>query len=221
MSRRGVSTAIEIAPQSEESYAAMVEAGVCGVTLYQETYDERLYAYYHPQGPKASYQWRLESMDRAASGGIGRLGFGVLLGLADPCADVSAMVAHAGRINRQFPDRTLAFSLPRIHEAPQGFEVAYPVDDDMFVRLYCALRLAFPRAELVLSTRESEALRDRLAKICITQMSAGSSTAPGGYSQAAADEQFPITDHRSVADVARWLDDEGFCVAWDIGSVSG
>ncbi len=220
LAAQGVSTAIEIAPQSVESYGAMVAAGVRGVTLYQETYDQRLYALYHPKGPKASYQWRLEAMDRAARGGIGRLGFGVLLGLADPRQDVLAMIAHARRIGSRFPDRSLAFSLPRIHRAPRGFEVAYAVDDDLFVRLYCALRLAFPRAQLVLSTRESQALRDRLAKICITQMSAGSSTAPGGYGQPPSDEQFPITDHRSVADVARWLADEGFCVAWDIGPVS-
>ena len=59
-----------------------------------------------------------------------------------------------------------------------------------------------------------------VAKICITQMSAGSSTAPGGYGQPPSDEQFPVTDHRSVADVARWLADKGFCVAWDIRPVS-
>lgn len=218
--RRRVSAAIEIAPQSEESYRAMVEAGVCGVTLYQETYDRRLYAHYHPQGPKASYEWRLESMDRAARGGIERLGFGVLLGLADPIEDVSAMIDHARRICNQYPDHTLAFSLPRIHDAPSDFQVPYPVDDEMFVRLYCALRLAFPRAELVLSTRESRVLRDRLAKICITQMSAGSSTSPGGYGLPPADEQFPISDHRSVADVAGWLAEEGFYVSWDIGPVS-
>ncbi|MEA1951745.1 MAG: radical SAM protein, partial [Planctomycetota bacterium] len=216
LSRQGVSTAIEIAPQSVDSYAAMVAAGVRGVTLYQETYDERLYALYHPKGPKASYERRLDAMDRAARGGIGRLGFGVLLGLADPREDVSAMIAHAQRIVRLYPDRTLAFSLPRIHRAPRGFEAPYPVDDDIFLRLYCALRLAFPQAELVLSTRESRALRNRLAKICITQMSAGSSTAPGGYGQPSSDEQFPVTDHRSVAEVAGWLESEGFCVAWDI-----
>ncbi|MBN2292193.1 MAG: radical SAM protein [Pirellulales bacterium] len=216
MKSLGVSPAIEIAPQSEDSYASMVEAGVCGVTLYQETYDERLYTLYHPKGPKSSYEWRLEAMDRAARGGIGRLGFGVLLGLADPVEDVAAMMDHASGITREFPDRTLAFSLPRIHSAPRGFEVPYAVDDDLFVRLYCTLRLAFPRAELVLSTRESRSLRDRLAKICITQMSAGSSTSPGGYGQPPSDEQFPITDHRSVGEVADWLEDEGFCVAWDI-----
>ena len=140
--------------------------------------------------------------------------------MADPREDVSALIDHARSLARRYPDRILAFSLPRIHEAPRGFEPPYAVDDDLFVRLYCALRMAFPRAELVLSTRESQALRDLLAKICITQMSAGSSTAPGGYGQPSSAEQFPVTDHRTVAEVAGWLESEDFCVAWDIGPFS-
>jgi 2-iminoacetate synthase len=86
--------------------------------------------------------------------------------------------------------------------------------------MYCTLRIAFPRAELVLSTREPEALRNRLATVCITQISAGSCTAPGGYEDAAdgrrAGEQFPVCDQRSAADVAAWLCDAGFEVEWDM-----
>jgi 2-iminoacetate synthase len=116
----------------------------------------------------------------------------------------------------------LAFSLPRIHQAPEDFEPPAPVDDDTFVRMYCALRAAFPAAELVLSTREPPELRDRLTVTCITQLSAGSSTAPGGYENGeppdcphAAGEQFPVTDRRSVSDVAAWLAESGFEVTWD------
>jgi 2-iminoacetate synthase len=92
------------------------------------------------------------------------------------------------------------------------------VDDDTFLRMYCALRIAFPDAELVLSTREPAALRNRLAAICITQMSAGSCTAPGGYEdsegEVRAGEQFPVCDHRSPAEVATWLTDDGFEPTW-------
>ena len=126
------------------------------------------------------------------------------------------MLRHAAYLSHRFPDRTLAFSLPRIHETPPGFEIPCPVADDDFVRMYCVLRIAFPQSELVLSTREPAALRNRLAKICITQMSAGSSTAPGGY-QAGAEglgEQFPVVDHRTPAEVAAWLEGEGYQVAW-------
>jgi len=214
---RGIAPALEIAPQSTDSYAELAAAGACGVTLYQETYNRELYSLYHPKGSKGSYDWRLDGLQRAAEAGIRRLGLGILLGLADPREDLLAMVRHGESLKARFPDRTLAFSLPRIHEAPAGFETPYPVDDETFVRLYCTLRIAFPKAQLVLSTRESVALRGRLVKICITQMSAGSSTSPGGYETGAehADgQQFPVCDDREPAEVAQWLEAEGFELAW-------
>ncbi len=179
--QRGFQLAIEIAPQSTASYQALRAAGVCGVTLYQETYREDLYYKYHPRGVKAAYDWRLEGLERAAEAGMGRLGLGILLGLAPPEEDLLAMLRHAKYLRERFPDRLLAFSLPRIHDAPSSFQIPYPVSDEQLVRFYCVLRIAFPQAELVLSTREPAPLRNRLARICITQMSAGSSTAPGGY----------------------------------------
>jgi 2-iminoacetate synthase len=220
LSQRAIQTAVEIAPQTVASYAELAAAGACGVTLYQETYHEQLYALYHPRGSKAAYDWRLEALERAAEAGIGRLGLGILLGLADPREDLLAMIRHAYYLHSRFPDRTLAFSLPRIHEAPAGFEPPYPVDDETFVRLYCALRVGFPQAELVLSTREAAELRNRLAGICITQLSAGSCTIPGGYEDGGTVQrcggQFPVHDHRSPAEVAEWLARAGLAVAWEI-----
>jgi 2-iminoacetate synthase len=221
LSAKGVQAAVEIAPQSTAGYARLVEAGACGVTLYQETYDEQRYAEYHPRGSKASYDWRFEGLDRAAEAGMCRLGLGFLLGLADPVEDLLAMMRHAAYLQMRYPDRTIAFSLPRIHDAPQGFRPRYQVDDERFIRFYCVLRLAFPEAQLVLSTRESAVLRDRLATICITQMSAGSCTAPGGYESCQgqrSSEQFPVTDQRSVEDVAGWLVDRAFRLTWEIPS---
>ncbi len=211
-----IEPAVEIAPQSTQGYSDLVSAGACGVTLYQETYDEQLYAKYHIRGPKASYHWRLEGHDRAAEAGISRLGLGILLGLADPRDDLLAMMRHASYLAGRFPDRTLAFSLPRIHEAPEDFHIPYTIPDAQLVRFYAALRVAFPEAVLVLSTRESAELRNRLARICITQMSAGSSTSPGGYEAEddAAGEQFPVADERSPDEVADWLRREGFQVDW-------
>lgn len=236
--QRGLSVAVEIAPQGTLAYAELAAAGACGVTLYQETYNEQLYGLYHPRGTKASYDWRLEALERAAEGGMKRLGFGILLGLADPRQDLLAMMRHARYVSRRFPHCTIAFSLPRIYEAPAGFEPPYKVSDDLFVRLYCALRIAFPKAELVLSTREPAELRNQLAKICITQLSAGSSTVPGGYEngETAADDapqpdkveqrghagglraqpggQFPVCDCRTPAEVAAWLTANGLVPVW-------
>lgn len=181
LQERGFQAAVEIAPQTTSGYAELQAAGVCGVTLYQETYLENLYYHYHPRGVKSAYDWRLEGLERAAEAGVGRLGLGVLLGLAPPEEDLLAMLRHGLYLQERFPDRVLAFSLPRIHDAPNSFRPPYPVSDEQLVRFYCVLRTIFPQAELVLSTREPAQLRNRLARICITQMSAGSSTAPGGY----------------------------------------
>jgi len=219
MVERGVVPSVEIAPQSTAAYAELARAGALGVTLYQETYDENLYALYHPRGTKASYDWRLEGLERAAEAGMKRLGLGVLLGLCDPRKDLRALLRHGRYLESRFPQCTLAFSLPRIYDAPPDFQVPYPVDDETFVRLYCVLRLAFPQAELVLSTREPPELRGRLAGICITQMSAGSSTVPGGYENGGAAEscaqQFPVSDHRGPAEVAAWLRSAGIEPVWE------
>jgi 2-iminoacetate synthase len=217
---RGIQPAVEIAPQTTSGYVALAAAGAYGVTLYQETYDERLYAQYHPRGPKNWYDWRLEGLERAAEAGIKRLGLGILLGLSEPRRELPALIRHALYLRGRFPDCRLAFSLPRIHETPPGFNPPCPVDDETFVRLYCALRMAFPDAELVLSTREPPELRNRLAEICITQMSAGSSTVPGGYENGAAAKgcgaQFPVSDTRSHQEVAHWLRQRGFTVQWEL-----
>ena len=218
--RQGCSVPVEIAAQTTLSYAHLVRAGACGVTLYQETYQEALYHRYHPLGTKVWFDWRLEAPERAAEAGMRRLGLGILLGLADPRQDLRGLIGHGRYLLDRFPHLQLAFSLPRIHEAPGGFEIPFPVDDETFLRLYCALRLVFPSAELVLSTREPPSLRGRLALACITQISAGSSTAPGGYGRQPEEshrgEQFPVCDSRSPAEVADWLTQAGFDVRWEL-----
>ena len=219
LASRGFIVGIEVAPQSTLGYERLCDAGAASVTLYQETYDEELYARYHPKGTKAWYDWRLEGPERSAEGGIGRVGLGVLLGLGDPRAELRALVAHGRYLLERFPGVSLSFGLPRIREAPEGFLAPWLIDDEMLVRLACGLRLAFPTAHLVLSTRESPALRDRLAGVCITQMSAGSSTSPGGYTTPHDDEcdrqQFPVCDRRSPAEVVSGLVRRGFEVRWE------
>ncbi len=215
---RGLDIAVEVAPQSTLDYTRLHESGAAGVTLYQETYDAEDYRTYHPRGTKAWYDWRLEGPERAALAGIRRIGLGILLGLGDPLRELDALIAHGRYLLERFPDLKLSFSLPRIHEAPEGFRPPFLVDDELFIRLYCALRTAVPNANLVLSTREPAPLRDRLARACVTQMSAGSSTAPGGYRTAdrpqGGSEQFPVVDQRSPEEVAGYLASAGFEVLW-------
>ena len=232
--KKGVVPSIEVAPLSVEGYAETVEAGCHGVTLFQETFDRELYAKYHPTGPKSDYEWRVNALERAAKAGMPRIGYGVLLGLAEPRRELLEMIGHAMSLRQHYPDRILAFSLPRIHEGPNAFQIPYHVADELFIRMYCTLRILFPESELVLSTRETAALRNRLAAICITQMSAESSTEPGGYSlvdskahagktkaelphakkQSDFHGQFQTTDNRSVEAVADWLRQNGHAVQW-------
>lgn len=220
LAAREFSVAVEVAPQSTVSYAKMVRAGACGVTLYQETYQEELYRRLHPRGPKLWFDWRLEALERAAEAGMKRLGLGILLGLADPALDIRCLIRHGQYLLDRFPEVKLAFSLPRIHEAPDSFQSGVAVDNETFVRLYCALRFSFPTADLVLSTREPASLRDQLAGICITQMSAGSCTAPGGYTGiengSHTREQFPVFDHRTTSQVADALERSGFELSWNV-----
>lgn len=220
MRNEGLSIGVEIAAQSVTGYQTLVDAGASSVTLYQETYDEKLYPQYHPRGSKAAFEWRLEAPDRAAEAGMGRMGLGILLGLSDPWRDLAALIRHGKYLQARFPAIRLSFSLPRIHEAPAGFIIRHPVDDQTMIQMYCLLRTSFPDAHLVLSTRETPMLRDQLARICITQMSAGSSTAPGGYTENSdvpcGGEQFPVCDSRPVDEVLSWLHQNGFEVVWDL-----
>ena len=218
----GLDVSVEVAPQSTMAYKKLVRAGATGITLYQETYQEQSYYRLHPRGPKVWFDWRLEALERAAEAGMKRLGLGILLGLADPALDLRCLIRHGQYLRERFPEVKLAFSLPRIHEAPDDFTPDYAVDDDTFIKLYCALRITFPEADLVLSTREPPALRDLLANICITQMSAGSCTAPGGYSalesSSESREQFPVFDHRPTSEIAASLERSGFQIQWEINS---
>lgn len=220
MADRGLRISVEVAPQSTRNYALLRAAGTIGVTLYQETYDEARYALYHPKGTKAWYDWRLEGPERAAEAGIARVGLGVLLGLGEPRAELAALVAHGRYLRSRFPGLQLAFSVPRLHEAPEGFTSPFEVDDDLLRRIVCALRAAFPTSHVVLSTRERPALRDVMIGSAITQMSAGSMTSPGGYagSGCATDTagiQFPVSDERSAAEIAAILSRAGLEVRWE------
>ncbi len=122
---------------------------------------------------------------------------------------------HALHLSRHFWRSQVSVSFPRIRPADGGFAPLHPVNDPDFVQLICALRLLLPDAGLVLSTRESARLRDHLLPLGITQMSAGSCTAPGGY--AGGDQstrQFAIDDDRTPAEVGRIIREKGYEAVW-------
>jgi 2-iminoacetate synthase len=208
--------AVETQTWDRATYARLAAAGVEGAVHYQETYDRVRYAQVHRLGWKRDYDRRLCAVEDAASSGIRRVGLGVLVGVhADWRADVVALAAHARWLQRRAWGVEVTVALPRMKPSAAGDRPLAVVDDATYVRALCALRLALPDAGIVLSTREPPALRDGLARICVTSMSAGSSTEPGGYSSPGrAQEQFSVSDERSPAEVAGALDAMGYEPVW-------
>ncbi len=192
---------IEVFPMSEHDYGRVVDAGATGLTLYQETYDPVLYRQVHRAGRKRDILFRLEAPERGIAGGMRRIGLGVLLGLGDWRFDALALGLHAQALTAAYPQTTFTLSFPRLRPAPGVAAADHPVSDEELLQLMSALRLVCPRVGFVLSTRESVALRDQLAPLLVTQMSAGSSTRPGGYSpsnEPSAGQQFEIADPRTI-----------------------
>lgn len=202
---------LEVAAGDDEDYDAYVAAGCDGIVLYQESYEPQVYAAHHLGGPKKKYHWRLNAPERAAQAGVKHLGIGALLGLSDWRFEALALLAHLRYLERHCWKSQINISLPRINAAEGGYKPAQPVSDAELVQLICAFRIAAPSAGIVLSTREAAALRDRLVPLGVTQMSAGSSTEPGGYAEpGAAGEQFHLEDQRSPESVARRLRELGY-----------
>ncbi len=213
--RRFASVSIEVAPLEKEGYARMLAAGAEGVVAYQEVYDRGAYEAVHTAGPKKDWADRLEVPERAAAAGMRRLGIGALLGLAPWRREALALAAHALHLQKTAWRSALAVSFPRLRPAAGGYTPPHPVDDAALTQLIAALRLLLPDAGLVLSTREPEALRDRLALAGITTMSAGSRTEPGGYEEPGkAEGQFEVHDARTPAEVAGRLRELGLDPVW-------
>lgn len=204
---------LEVFPMSVEDYARLARAGACGLTLYQETYDVALYHEVHRGGRKRNVLWRLGGPERAASGGMRTIGLGSLLGLGDWRYEAVALGLHARRLKELHPETSVSISFPRLRGAPGDFVPPHPVTDSELQHMMAALRLFIPDVGLVLSTRESPELRDKLAPVVVTQMSAGSRTTPGGYATPWTDEapghQFEIEDTRGVDDVVKRLGEMG------------
>jgi 2-iminoacetate synthase len=211
------SISVEVYPMDEGEYRQICQAGVDGMTLYQETFDRRAYSRFHPSGAKSDYDWRLATHDRSARAGMRRLGLGVLLGLSDWRLETLALGEHANYLMKNYWRAQVSFSFPRIRPATEVQREMFthaPSDAEM-VQMMLALRLCFGDSGLTLSTRERAAFRNQLVRLGVTQMSAGSKTSPGGYTtHADSTEQFKIDDDRSAAQVAAMIRQQGFEAVW-------
>lgn len=205
------SISIEIYPLLTEEYAELISAGVDGLTIYQEVYNEKIYNQLHPQGPKRDYQFRLAAPERAGQAGIRTINIGPLLGLADWRSEVFLAGIHAFYLQKRFPEIEISISCPRMRPHYGDFQPEFPVSDHDLVQLILALRLFLPRSGITISTRESPYLRDNLLKLGVTKISAGSSTAVGGHTDfKEGTGQFEISDQRTVAEMQAVISGQGY-----------
>jgi 2-iminoacetate synthase len=214
---------VNAAPLSCEDFRILRPAGIGTFQVFQETYHRATYERAHPSGPKANYDWRLTVWDRCFPAGIDDMGLGVLFGLYDWRWDLLALLDHAAYLDRTYGVGPHTISVPRLEpalNAPWANEPPAPVDDDTFKRLIALIRLAVPYTGMILSTRESPGMRRECMRLGISQISAGSRTSPGGYSDRHEDEaerQFTVGDDRSLDEVMHDLCRMGylpsFCTA--------
>jgi 2-iminoacetate synthase len=190
---------IEMYPMQREEYAALVDAGVDGVTMFQEVYNEQKYHEFHAGGPKDDFRFRIESPERAGACNMRSLTVGALLGLTTPRIEAFFAGLHASHIQKHYPSIEVSMSLPRLRPMVAGFVPPCPVDDRLFVQILLAARLFLPRCGITVSTRERRGFRNAIATIGVTKMSAGVSTAVGGHGNSPISEaQFEIADRRSL-----------------------
>ena len=195
------SISLEVGPMETGEYRPLVQAGAEGLIVYQETYNREVYADMHTSGPKRKFNWRLETPERAHEAGFRRLGIGALYGLSDWRRETICLAAHAQYLLRHCWKSQLTVSLPRLRPCAGEFEPLTNFDDRALVQTICALRLFLPDLGIVLSTRETAALRDRLIPIGITTMSAGSHTEPGGYT-GAGNDNLHYTERGKIRELA-------------------
>lgn len=202
---------IEIYPMDEKSYRRLFEAGVHGLTLYQETYNRNLYAELHPSGPKSDYDARLKAVENGAKAGFYNIGLGALLGLYDWRIEAVSMAAHAMWLKKNYWKSRIQFSFPRITPAAKGFNVPTPVTENELEQVMLAFRIFFPDSDIYISTREGAEFRKHISAICASHMSAASKVVPGGYSSSEDEKlgQFTVNDRNSVGNIEKEIEKLG------------
>ena len=212
---------VNIAATTVENYRRLRDAGIGTYILFQETYHKEHYEELHPTGPKSNYAYHTEAMDRAMEAGIDDVGIGVLFGLNLYRYDFVGLLMHAEHLEAKFGVGPHTISVPRICPADDISTEDFPdaISDGMFERLVAVIRISVPYTGMIISTRESEAVRRRVLELGVSQISGGSRTSVGGYADGQPEhtEQFDVSDHRSLDEIVGWLLDLGhipsFCTA--------
>ena len=206
---------VNIAATTVENYRKLKEAGIGTYILFQETYHKESYEKLHPYGPKSNYAYHTEAMDRAMEGGIDDVGLGVLFGLELYRYEFAGLLMHAEHLEAVHGVGPHTISVPRICPAddidPSAFDNS--ISDDIFEKLVACIRISVPYTGMIISTRESQQVRERALGLGISQISGASRTSVGGYEEEERphdSEQFDVSDQRSLDEVVHWLMQLGF-----------
>ena len=214
---------VNIAATTVDNYRKLKEAGIGTYILFQETYNKESYEQLHPTGPKHNYAYHTEAMDRAMEGGIDDVGIGVLFGLELYRYELAGILMHAEHLEAVHGVGPHTISVPRIRRAddidPDVFDNG--IDDETFAKIVAIIRIAVPYTGMIISTRESQSVREKVLKLGVSQISGGSRTSVGGYVEPEEEDensaQFDVSDQRSLDEVVRWLMELGyipsFCTA--------
>lgn len=214
---------VNIAATSVENYRKLKEVGIGTYILFQETYHKESYEKLHPTGPKHDYAYHTEAMDRAMEGGIDDVGLGVLFGLELYRYEFAALLMHAEHLESTFGVGPHTISVPRIKHAddidPSAFDNS--ISDEVFAKICALIRISVPYTGMIISTRESKQVREKVLRLGVSQISGASKTSVGGYAQAESEndcsEQFDVSDTRTLDEVVCWLMENGyipsFCTA--------
>ncbi len=207
---------VNIAATTVEDYAKLKAAGIGTYILFQETYHKETYEQLHPTGPKHDYAYHTEAMDRAMDGGIDDVGLGVLFGLNLYRYDFVGLLMHAEHLEAFKGVGPHTISVPRIRPADdiETDSFSNSISDEIFAKIVAVLRIAVPYTGLIVSTRESQASREKVLELGVSQLSGGSQTSIGGYAEPKPEdknsEQFEISDTRPLDEVVKWLLSLGF-----------
>ena len=213
---------VNVAPLEVDEFRRLADRRIGTYQIFQETYHRPTYARVHRRGPKADYDWRLGAMDRAMTAGLGDVGVGVLFGLADWRFELLALLQHAAHLEARFGVGPHTVSVPRLEPALGSDLAAHPprpVPDLAFRRIVAILRLAVPYTGIIMSTRETAAIRRETFALGVSQISAGSRTNPGGHTDGDRDHgsQFSLGDHRGLDEVVRDVAELGYIPSFCTG----
>lgn len=207
---------VNIAATTVDNYRLLKDAGIGTYILFQETYHKGRYETLHPAGPKHDYAWHTEAMDRAMEGGIDDVGLGVLFGLESYRYEFAALLMHAEHLEAVHGVGPHTISVPRVKKAdgidPDSFDNG--IDDAIFAHICACIRLAVPYTGMIISTRESQAVREKVIRLGVSQISGASRTSVGGYADPVPQDeesaQFDVSDRRTLDEVVAWLMGMGF-----------